>query len=356
MINRAIILRNGDARRRHEFIQNPLQALGVETMLINRSKVFQSILSTLRETRNQRQGMVFFVVGVGLSVLPHLMICRLRHVTVVLRLGGNPTRNFESRKQRPIGLRSFFQHGAQKLQVASKRWVLSRADHVIVLSKQHEVEIRQLLSETARTYIIPQFLRLPDELGNSPRVPSAPFGLISVSNFEFRDKAQGVLKLVSYLSSAKERLEVDFDMTIVGGGSYLDWLTSECRRICEDTSWLNFVGWQSEVPSLLERADLFLYCSELDGVPNVLLEAKWCGLPILVNDAQIFADLATSSNGGLRFSDERDFEKKLSCLLSNPSELRQMGGLSRQHAREQFSIGRAVLDFRVLMKSLGGEN
>jgi N-acetylgalactosamine-N,N'-diacetylbacillosaminyl-diphospho-undecaprenol 4-alpha-N-acetylgalactosaminyltransferase len=45
-----------------------------------------------------------------------------------------------------------------------------------------------------------------------------------------------------------------------------------------------FLGQQSNVFKYLAIADLFLYASEVEGFPNVLLEAREMGVPIITSD------------------------------------------------------------------------
>ena len=41
---------------------------------------------------------------------------------------------------------------------------------------------------------------------------------------------------------------------------------------------------RTEIPALLRSARVFLYCSESEGLPNVLLEAQATGLPVVATD------------------------------------------------------------------------
>src|SRR6266498_5200683 len=58
-------------------------------------------------------------------------------------------------------------------------------------------------------------------------------------------------------------------------------------------------GWQDDMPSALARADIFCLPSYREGVPNALLEACACGLPIVTTDTPGCRDVVTHGENGL---------------------------------------------------------
>lgn len=84
---------------------------------------------------------------------------------------------------------------------------------------------------------------------------------------------------------------------LAGEGSYrpaVERLIAE-HRLSEQVMLL---GVRSDIPALLRAADLFLFCSRTEGLPNALLEAMAAGLPTVATDVPGCRDLITHGQTG----------------------------------------------------------
>lgn len=128
----------------------------------------------------------------------------------------------------------------------------------------------------------------------------------------------------------------DFTLTIVGDGPYRE----ELERIVNENELekkVLFVGQKekNEIVSFYQNADVFILPSSKEGMPNVVLEAMSCGLPIVMTPCQGSVELVDESNGFVCPTDE--FLSKLT-LLANKNDLRQsMGAASRNKILKKFS-------------------
>lgn len=63
------------------------------------------------------------------------------------------------------------------------------------------------------------------------------------------------------------------------------------KKYCEDFAAKNnladsvdFTGLRNDIPEILNTSDIFISCSELEGLPSVVLEAQAAGLPVIATD------------------------------------------------------------------------
>ena len=99
-------------------------------------------------------------------------------------------------------------------------------------------------------------------------------------------------------------------------------------------------GWQEDMPSTLAQTDIFCLPSYREGVPNALLEACACGLPIVTTDVPGCRDVVTHGVNGLLVPVRNAFAlaNALETLLASPDLRQAMGTAGRETAINKFSI------------------
>ena len=98
-------------------------------------------------------------------------------------------------------------------------------------------------------------------------------------------------------------------------------------------------GWREDMPNTLAQTDIFCLPSYREGVPNALIEACACGLPIVTTDVPGCRDVVTHGFNGLLVPVKNAFAlaDALQTLINSP-ELRQtMGTAGRETAINKFS-------------------
>ena len=80
------------------------------------------------------------------------------------------------------------------------------------------------------------------------------------------------------------------DLLMVGSGPQ----EKQLRRLASQSSAagrVHFLGWRGDVPSILKACDLLLVPSRWEGMPNVVLEAMVCGIPVLATPVEGIEEL-----------------------------------------------------------------
>jgi glycosyltransferase involved in cell wall biosynthesis len=93
-------------------------------------------------------------------------------------------------------------------------------------------------------------------------------------------------------------------------------------------------GWQDDMPAALAKADIFCLPSYREGVPNALLEATACGLPIVTTNTPGCRDVVTDGLNGILVPvrDSQAVADALETLLLNPELRKKMGNAGREVA------------------------
>ena len=133
---------------------------------------------------------------------------------------------------------------------------------------------------------------------------------------------------------------------IVGTGP----LEDEMKQLCESLDLgdrVRFLGFQSDVRSLLGASDLFVLSSDArEGLPLALVEAMACGLPAVVTDVGGAAEAVADGETGLLVPphDPVALADRLALLRANPALAAAMGRAGRRRVNSLFTWARVAGD------------
>lgn len=155
----------------------------------------------------------------------------------------------------------------------------------------------------------------------------------------FHSQKNHVLALRAFASLANQQ-RVAAELHLIGDGplrSELEVLARELR-IEQDVRWH---GWlpRHEVAALLRSSHCLLHTALYEGMPNAVLEAMACGLPIVASDIPGSCDVVRHERNGwlLPLDNAEGFAKCLALLAGNDTMRQDMGRQSRIIAETEFS-------------------
>ena len=151
--------------------------------------------------------------------------------------------------------------------------------------------------------------------------------LLTVTNLNCSQKYHGVVNIVEMLNNSSCIHDVKIEFTIVGSGSYLPHLKNFLYNYKASSNLqVTAVGHIDDVGCYYRSACAFIYYSTLDFMPNVLLEAKSYGLPILSNRLKQFEEVLVNDLHGYYIDkiDQNDFDFKLGSLIFDNDNWRRI--------------------------------
>ncbi|MBI4707541.1 MAG: glycosyltransferase [Candidatus Omnitrophica bacterium] len=113
-----------------------------------------------------------------------------------------------------------------------------------------------------------------------------------------------------------------------------------------------FTGERNDVEHVLNLIDVFLFTSKTEGLPNAILEAMACALPVVAVDAGGISEVISSGKDGIvvnSFS-VKYFSSNVIELLNDSNIRKQMGKTARQTIESKFSFNRMITDYEEFYK------
>jgi glycosyltransferase involved in cell wall biosynthesis len=127
-------------------------------------------------------------------------------------------------------------------------------------------------------------------------------------------------------------------LVLVGDGPERTALETLARRLGV-ADRLVVTGWVEQARSHLATFDLFALPSRWEGMPLVILEAMFAGLPVVASDVGSVAEAVLDGETGfvVTVDDERTLRDRLAMLLADSAMRQSMGERARARAQEQFT-------------------
>lgn len=164
-------------------------------------------------------------------------------------------------------------------------------------------------------------------------------------------KRKGLQNLIPYIDYIEKESLRRVLLTVVGDGPFREEL-EELTQKNNLQSKVVFEG-QKDKDELLwyyQNSDVFVFPSYREGMPNVVLEAMGCGLPIIMmNDCEGAKELVTE-NGILAI--DNISQGIISFLKCSKKERKYMGIVSRNRAEKEYSWNSIAEEYLLLFNSV----
>jgi len=152
------------------------------------------------------------------------------------------------------------------------------------------------------------------------------------------------------LKSFIEFSDIATELVYLGGGS----LRESLEAACQGRGDVQFRGNVANVVDFLQCADIYVSASRSEGLPNGVLEALACGLPVVLSDIGPHREFGVERFGAGRLAkigDPQDFSKKMTDVLSRSSE--EMSRNARNLAVQEFSAQKMARRYADLYAEAG---
>ncbi len=132
-------------------------------------------------------------------------------------------------------------------------------------------------------------------------------------------------------------------LRIVGDGPLLDQLQRLAQTLLPKNSY-QFVPGTTSIAPIYRQGTLFAMSSVREGLPNVVLEAMACGLPVVATRVGGIPELVEDGVTGLLVSPQNheDMASSMITLLAHPTNARAFGRAGQDTLQKKFSLSASL--------------
>jgi glycosyltransferase involved in cell wall biosynthesis len=147
----------------------------------------------------------------------------------------------------------------------------------------------------------------------------------------------------------------DAHLLVVGDGPQRQALERYARQ-CHVADRVHFLGVRHDVPRLMPHFDLLWLASGFEGLPNVIMEAMACGLPVVASDIWGNRELVVHDQTGflVRVGDRAGFARYAHKILDDSPLAQRLGDAGRQRIGAEFTVQAMVDKHAALYRELLG--
>jgi glycosyltransferase involved in cell wall biosynthesis len=165
----------------------------------------------------------------------------------------------------------------------------------------------------------------------------AVFQFLFVGRFQ---PQKNLFFLLENIAEFKKAIEEDFILNLVGDGPQKKELLNYATKL-DLRDNIRVHGWlkKDELLKQYRINDCLINPSVYEGMPNVVLEAMACGLPVIASDIMGNNELVKDGYNGFLFPlhDGSAFQNVMKTIFENSEERKRMGTNSRDDVRRKFS-------------------
>jgi len=182
------------------------------------------------------------------------------------------------------------------------------------------------------------------------------FSILSVGLITPRKNQHLLLQSINQLVPQYPEVQVEIVGPVVDEA-----YQSQLERYVEDQQiedHVTFLGYRDDVPQLMRQGDLLVSCSRNEGVPHVVREAMYAGMPVIATAVGGVPDIVRHGETGLLVEDEDNAEELASQIakcVNEPKATQRMAERGQEFVEGAFSMEKWAANYNELLCDLSSD-
>ena len=198
--------------------------------------------------------------------------------------------------------------------------------------------IRFFPNAEKNTHVIPNWID-PDSVTDGSTQQRQENKVPAILFIGWLERNKGVHDLLDAISLIKKQ-SIPVKLVVGGSGSQHELLVAAAKTLGIEEQ-VSFLGWiaNEKKATALNSANIFVLPSYSEGMPNSVLEAMACGLPVISTNVGGIPQLVCPE-GSILVSpgSPEELAKAILELLNNRSKQQQMGIANQTHVKQEHDI------------------
>ena len=218
---------------------------------------------------------------------------------------------------------------------------LQNAQHIVAISSDTSMHIKQHLPQTSVSIIQPVVDTTRFVPTHSPHTSTPPFLLLTVGRLVSDEQYKGHEMVIRNLAPLQDRIGVPVEYWVVGDGDD----RSRLERFARSYAVAESVRFWGRVPddqlvAIYQKCDVFVMPSTREGFGIVYIEASACGKPVVGSNVGGAVDAIEDGITGFCIDPASDqaLIEAVTRLLLDPKLAIRMGQVGRQRVEANFSL------------------
>lgn len=164
-------------------------------------------------------------------------------------------------------------------------------------------------------------------------VPNEAFLMLSVGELIPRKNHIQVINTLAKLVNDDNKTNIYY--AICGRGVLLEQLKEESKNLNVD-NYVKFLGYRTDVYSVMKSSDLFIFPSLQEGLPKSIMEAMASGLPVVASNIRGNIDLINNGENGYVYNinSKEELIDNIYKIYNNTEILKNMSSKNTQLIKE----------------------